>query len=531
MEFFEDSAKEKHWADFKSAVGTMVIQQKEGVRMNLDELLLNIKAVGFDSLVCQKDILTEEDKERYRHKGYWISLTVDEFKARFEVDPGCVWYTPSIAQDSLYFNPKTLAAANFPVGHLLYDFPTIEQTQETWVDKFYRNIQEIEREVAGHDYMHAIMALPDAMQMEYFNKLVEKKGVDVPGLYELFFSFYTNSDYGFQGIKRETLGAILGAKTDEDVARTYRVLAQLPEVVKIYRGGNSASTPYEEALSWTLDVNVANFFACRRGKDEGYVVEAEVSKKDIIDAFLDDRSEQEVIVDPSCVRVSQDRKIHGVEFLHETLPKVMSMYHGYRDKLMKLEFAQDSDCHEYGHEARVMLLSLLIGAHEGLSLRDREILASAAIYHDLRRVNDGDDEQHGKDARDFYHRTATAPSPLVEFLCEYHCRPDEEGYKEIKNNRKLRTDKRRAKLLIDIFKDADALDRCRFGLRDLDVNQLRLDISKELPLVARLCFEQIKVPERKRRPKLDDAISFAKSVQEKASLSGEKTSRTDRDVL
>lgn len=519
--------------------------------MNIDDLLLNIKAVSFDSLVCQKDIKTEEDKERYAQKGYRIFLTVDEFKDRFEVDPGCVWYTPSVSQESLYFNSETLAAGTFPMEFLLSELnigaggrgpgtregvisglsapaglpsetrlrPQSEfansetdlKERGTWAEKFYRNIEEIERQVAGHDYMHAIMSLPDAMQLEYFNKLIEKKGSDIPGLYELFFSFYTNSDYGFRGVTDETLKAVLSTKTEEDIAKTKEALEGLPEVVKIYRGGNSASTPFEEAMSWTLDVNVATFFACRRGKDEGYVVEAEVSKKDIIDAFLDDRDEQEIIVDPTKVRVLQERSIHGIWYLNGFLPKVISMYLGYKDKLMNLEFAQDSVDHGYGHEARVMLLSLLIAEHEKLPLRDREILATAALYHDLQRVNDIDDPQHGRDGREYYHNTVANPDPLVEFLCEYHCRPDEDGYQEIRNNRNLSKNRSRAKLLIDIFKDADALDRCRFGLRDLDVNQLRLPISKELPLVAKICYEQIKVPERKRTMKrsLDDQIVSA----------------------
>ena len=55
------------------------------------------------------------------------------------------------------------------------------------------------------------------------------------------------------------------------------------------------------------------------------------------------------------------------------------------------------------------------------------------------------------------------------------------------------TNRSRSKMLIDIFKDADALERVRFGIKELDMNQLRLPISKELTLVARLYLENIKV--------------------------------------
>lgn len=479
--------------------------------MNLDELLLNIKTVTFDSLVRQTDVKTDADKAFYAAKGHNIRLTADEFRQRFQVDPGCIWYTPSVSQGSLYFNPDTLAAAPFHLDYLLSGLGSFEEG-------FYKNIQLIESEVAEGEYMRAIMSLPDTMQLEYFNRLVEKKGSDVPGLYELFTTFYLDSDYGFGEVAPGTLQVILDAKTEKDRERTDAVLRDMPDVLKVYRGGNSASTPYEEAYSWTLDVNVANFFAARRGSDAGYLVEAEVAKKDVIDVFLDDRNEQEVLVDPSKVKVVRELPVHGLEFLKQTLPQVAPMYHKYKDRLMELEFAQDSVEHGYGHEARVMALSLIISQHLRLSLRDREVLAEAAIYHDLRRVNDIDDPQHGKDARAYYHETVGTPNPLVEFLCEFHCRPDEEGYREIRNNRRLSKDRSRAKLLLDVFKDADALDRCRFGLRDLDVNQLRLDISKQLPLVARLCLDQLKVPEKCKECKVSLEEKFQSAKAETGGL-------------
>ena len=44
--------------------------------------------------------------------------------------------------------------------------------------------------------------------------------------------------------------------------------------------------------------------------------------------------------------------------------------------------------------------------------------------------------------------------------------------------------KKRTWLLYQILKDADALDRVRFGIYDLDVNQLRLPISHKLVPLA-----------------------------------------------
>lgn len=512
---FDEAARQNNWNNLKTSVKTHLMLEKAGRHMSIDDLLLNINLVTFDSLVCQADVKTAEDQQAFAEKGYQIALTADAFRERFQIDPSCVWFSNSIYSESIYFNRDTFAAA--PLHLELYISGVYSDT-----DKLYSFIASREEEARNQDYSGSLLSLPDGMRMEYFKLLIGQKGTDIPGLYELFCSNYVNSDYGFGTLDSDTLSALLHSKTDADRQRTTEKLAQLPDTFSVYRGGNSASTPYGKAYSWTLDINVANFFACRRGEHEGYLVEAEVRKQDVIEAFLDDRNEQEIIIAPENTRIIHETPLHGVEFLGEVLPQVAPMYQKYLERLLNLEFAQNSEDHGYSHEARVMLLSLIIAHKMDLPLRDREILATAALYHDLRRVNDIDDSQHGKDARDYYHATVSNPDPLVEFLCQYHCLPDAEGYQEIRDNRKLSKGRSRAKLLIDIFKDADALDRCRFGLRDLDVNQLRLPISKELPLAARLCYNSVRVPElsKHRKPSLSSKIASAASAAKTVQSSG-----------
>lgn len=322
MSKYDDALKQKHWNDLKAAVGTMVSQKSYGGgSMNLDDLLLNIKDVDFASLVSQAQIKTADDKALYSRQGYDILLTADELKEKFNVDPSCVWYSKSFAYRTLYFNPETLAAAPFHLELLLSgSYPNFEES-------FIKAIETREAEVAAGDYQGSLTALPDAMQMEYFNRLIEKKGSGIPGLYELFFSNYINSDYGFSGVKPDTLKAILASKMESDREKMQEALKDLPDKVKIYRGGNTASAPYTEAFSWSLDKNVANFFACRRGSGQGYLVEAEIPKEDIIEAFLDDRNEREVFVCPDDVKILNEISIHGLDYLKTVLPAVAPMYH------------------------------------------------------------------------------------------------------------------------------------------------------------------------------------------------------------
>lgn len=453
--------------------------QKGVFFVNLYDLLLNVKAVSFEQLVQQTEIVSDADKEHYAAYGYNIPLTVSEFKNHFDLDPSCIWYTPSISQNCLYFNEDTLAAGTFPIELFIYGESLNKKS-------FYKAIKEREEEVSRKDFTGSLLSLPDAMRLEYFELLIDDFGSQIPDLYNLFFSNYRSVDYGFNHIDPTTLEIILSSKTAVDVQKTEEALRNLPEKVKIYRGGNSESTPFNEAYSWTLDINIANFFACRFGSDTGYIVEGEISKEDIIEAFLNDTDEQEIFVNPQKVKILSEIEIQGQGALVDILPSITPMYHLYRDKLCQLDFAQKSEEHGYDHEARVLLMSLTIAHLLGLPESDMRILANAAIFHDTQRINDDVDVAHGQASRDYYRSLVAAPSPLVEFLCEYHCLPDEAGFKEIAENPLLNQDKNRAEMLFKVFKDSDSLERIRFGIKDLDLNQLRLPVSKGLGLIARM---------------------------------------------
>lgn len=70
----------------------------------------------------------------------------------------------------------------------------------------------------------------------------------------------------------------------------------LDDVVTVYRGVTSYNAQNVKALSWTLNREVAEWFAHRFGQN-GTVYEAQVKKENIYAVFLG-RNEEEVIVDP-----------------------------------------------------------------------------------------------------------------------------------------------------------------------------------------------------------------------------------------
>lgn len=123
--------------------------------MNIDELLLSINDVGMDSMVAQTEIQTAEDKTKYQKKGYTVELTEVEFRDTYlGVDPDCVFYTPSISCNALYFNKKTMAVCYLPFIGLLKEG---KFSSPEWMQKA---IAKTEQEVAEKDFLRCVMCLP-----------------------------------------------------------------------------------------------------------------------------------------------------------------------------------------------------------------------------------------------------------------------------------------------------------------------------------------------------------------------------------
>lgn len=455
--------------------------------MNIGELLRNIKDTSFTQIVSQTEVETEAQRMSLATQGYSIPLLLAEFIEKFPgIDPENIYYTPVINMPSFYFNEKTLASCPFRVDLMLANMRMMTMEGVKTV------IAECEADAAAGRYESSLMNLPDRMKLEYFTKLLKKRNGDATGLYKLFFDIYNEADYGFRDMDKATLQCILESKTEEDKLRTANAIRDLPETVTIYRGGNTMSAPYKESYSWTLDINVANFFACKCGEGPGYLVKGKIQKSDIIDAFLEDRFEQEFIVAPENVHVYEFIPVYGADRLRELIPSVSRNYRTYYAKLMALNFTHESEIHGREHAARVLLLTQIIAEMEELCQADKEILAEAAIFHDTRRTHDFDDPWHGIKATEYYRQTTRHPQKLVELLCTYHSLPDKEGEEAVNDYFHSRSGRLRAQKLLNIFKDADALDRVRFRqIGEPDLTQLRLPVSQELTLVAKLTFDQL----------------------------------------
>lgn len=142
--------------------------------------------------------------------------------------------------------------------------------------------------------------------------------------------------------------------------------------------------------------------------------------------------------------------------------------------------------HDIGHTKRVLTLASMISETEELSEIEQKNLFDAALYHDSGRTDDSANENHGK-ASYFQFFLDNGADATVEFLIIYHCIHDELA-KIYWDAHDFSLPKERIWLLYEILKDADALDRVRFGKNGLNEKFLRRPQSHELIEAARLLF-------------------------------------------
>lgn len=114
------------------------------------------------------------------------------------------------------------------------------------------------------------------------------------------------------------------------------------------------------------------------------------------------------------------------------------------------------------HEYRVLIYAYIIGTWEKANV---ESLCYAAIYHDVRRKNDGYDKNHSKRAAKWVKNNFNLKNINQIINIIYWHTPSDKDIPKITKE-------------IKCFKDADALDRLR--INDFNKNYLRTKSSKKL---------------------------------------------------
>ena len=159
-------------------------------------------------------------------------------------------------------------------------------------------------------------------------------------------------------------------------------------------------------------------------------------------------------------------------------------------KKIKKEFLYKSDFHGLHHSEKVLLFAYLLGKHEGLDKECFEILIDAAIYHDVGRMDDTEEQFHGY-ASTLKLEKIVGDKPIyknpenmeiLKAICDVHSIPDFKMEKVL-SNYEVSDKKELLFKLASLLKDADALDRTRFkktSVAALKTCFLRNDYAREL---------------------------------------------------
>lgn len=145
-----------------------------------------------------------------------------------------------------------------------------------------------------------------------------------------------------------------------------------------------------------------------------------------------------------------------------------------------LWLSHDSEIHGIDHMTRVFILQELIcdKLEKNGTMVDRDVTRWAAITHDVGRVDDGLDLEHGRRSADWIHKHLNekmSPELMdkVTYTVHWHVPSDDQA--------PVMTTE------LQVLKDADALDRVRLG--DLDPTFLRTDVAPELIDIAQDLYD------------------------------------------
>lgn len=153
-------------------------------------------------------------------------------------------------------------------------------------------------------------------RMRVFNKIVNEIGTTDPSLFwRNFWSIYTSSENLFDDAsflkdlitKGKAIGSPALGFDDEDELAAF---AALPARIKVYRG----CLPHnEQGWSWTTNIDTANFFAKRGfGSKERIILQAIAPKEKVL-AYLNNRSENEIVIDPEDLEYVKVKRKFKVE--------------------------------------------------------------------------------------------------------------------------------------------------------------------------------------------------------------------------
>lgn len=438
-------------------------------------------------------VKTKKDVKDLQRKGFFIRYSGKEMEEIYPTLPlDKMFYSEMMFSPIVYYNAETNACvelhelikpANTAMGY--EDNPGASERALTHID-------DAEKYMSANNYYEALLPLSGSLRLGVLNEIIKKTPMsDCLANNTIYFCKVAN--YGHSQLSPENLLKALNWLTAKNKPSYTN-----DNVIDVYRGQSDKSTKPQEAFSWTTDLNVANHFASSYGND-GCIVYGKTKRSNIAYSYEDREGgdeEHELLIAPGKVTIVRTEQLIGADGYTFSIGNVNdinryilgqgSLYQQGRALIKDLYVNRDLGMkgeHDATHSLRVLFLVLSIGVSLKLKSGDLKNLMYAAAYHDIGRINQLVDDNHGRYSKDVVHKNGLITNDVIDFLVEFHCIDDDIALRDLSLNHTIK-DKKTATKLYNIIKDADALDRVRFGLDALDINMLRVPISKRLTPLA-----------------------------------------------
>lgn len=208
-------------------------------------------------------------------------------------------------QKLLLMHPQLKPYLYFTTGPseaLLFDRGTgvmVEFYPQMNIDYSYKQFQRIV-EVARLDPRVPFTYAPKVYQ-EFLLKYYLHKVQNPTLKRSLVLQVYAAQEYSFdiplytKLLKQTQQGA------QDLVLLTQQRYDQIVPTLVVYRGEGRLSTPYQDALSWTLSYQTATYFATRFGKQDARVYQGFTDLSSIL-AYLPNRGEAEVLIEAKNIK-------------------------------------------------------------------------------------------------------------------------------------------------------------------------------------------------------------------------------------
>lgn len=232
--------------------------------MTVGDILVSVNQASLETMLPLTAVQTSADIERYYKEGYSVGLTANEFAKKYPRLPVDRIYAAHNMLAPLYYCELDSTTVPIVLSLNIYGDKRLAVNSES-DEKFQQRILDMAEKISSGNVPFIrgyLFSLEDSLRVSVLSKYIE---LSSPGenLYALFLDFYRTSDFGFSALKEDNLQKVFSGKSQKQKQNTEKKLSSLPDIVTIYRGEGSKSTPYEKSFSWTTSYKVACFFDWR----------------------------------------------------------------------------------------------------------------------------------------------------------------------------------------------------------------------------------------------------------------------------